>query len=79
MKDIFRIKESKRPVRSNNANNLEVKLTKTVTFGTNSLSSLGPKVWNSLPYHLKYSESISTFKQMIKKWDGYKCQCDDCN
>ena len=55
MRNIFRIRESKRPVRSNNANNLEVKLTKTVTFGTNSLSSLGPKVWNSLPHHLKYS------------------------
>ena len=64
MKNIFRINESKRPVRSKN--------------DTNSLSSLGPKIWNSLPYHLKYSKIISTFyKQMIKKWDGYKCQCDD--
>ena len=78
MKNIFRIKESNRPVRSNNANNLEVKITKTITFVTNSLSSLGPKIWNSLPYHLRYSsKSISRFKQMIKKWDGCKCQCDD--
>ena len=79
MKNIFRIKENNRPVRSNNANNLELKITKTITFGTNSLSSLGPKIWNSLPYHLKYSKNISTFKQMIKNWDGCKCQCDDCN
>ena len=43
MKNIFRIKESNRLVRSNNANNLELKITKTITFGTNSLSSLGPK------------------------------------
>ena len=66
MKNIFRIKENNRPVRSNNANNLELKTTKTITFGTNSLSSLGPTIWNNLPYHLKYSKSISTFKQMIK-------------
>ena len=69
MKDIFQLRISGRPVRMQHRNNLTVKTRKTVTFGTNSISSLGPKIWNSLV----------AFKQMIKKWDGTKCLCDECN
>ena len=51
---------------------------KTATFGTKILTSLGPKVWNSLPTHLKWCEHLPVFKKMIKQWDGTKCLCDKC-
>ena len=79
MKHIFQLKINGRPVRIQNTNNLTVETGQTVTFGTNSISSLGPKIWNNLPYHLKCSESIIDFKRMIKKWNGSKCPCDECS
>ena len=79
MKDIFQLRQTDRPVRAQNTNNLKVETRKTVAFGTNSISSLGPKIWNNLAYHLKCSESLAVFKQIIKKWDGTKCICDKCN
>ena len=72
MKDIFQLRLTDRPVRAQNTNNLKVETRKTVAFGTNSISSLGPKIWNNLPYHLKCTESLAVFKQIIKKWDGNK-------
>ena len=79
MKDIFQLRINGRPVRTQNINNLTVETRQTVTFGTNSISCLGPKIWNSLPYHLKCSESLVDFKRMIKKWNGSKCLCDECS
>ena len=32
-----------------------------VTFGAKSIRYLGPKIWNSLPFHIKSSESLTTF------------------
>ena len=78
MKDIFQFQENKRSVRQQNINNLTIKTFRTSTFGSNSLSSLGPKVWNTLPFHLKCSESLTTFKNMIKKWNGSKSCCNIC-
>ena len=65
MKDIFQLRINGRPVRTQNINNLTVETRQTVTFGTNGISYLGPKISNSLPYHLKCSESLVDFKRMI--------------
>ena len=78
MKEIFQFQENKRSVRQQNINNLTIKTSRRSTFGSNSLSPLGPKVWNTLPFHLKCSESLATFKNMIKKWNGSKCCCNIC-
>ena len=67
-----------RPVRTQNTNNLTVETRKTVTFWTNSISSLGSKIWSSLSSHLKCNESLVAFKQIVKKWNGSKCFCDEC-
>ena len=72
MKEIFTVKNCNKTVRQQHKNNLEIKVTKTETFGTKSLTSLGPKVWNSLPAHLKLYERLPVFKKMIKHWDKYK-------
>ena len=35
-----------------------------VIFGTNSLKSLGPRIWNSLPEKLKSANSLNIFKSL---------------
>ena len=78
MSDIFQFSESNRPVRSQNLNNLSVPKRRSHRFGTKCLTSLGPKIWNNLPAHMKASENLSTFTKMLKKWNGDKCCCDVC-
>ena len=41
---------------------------KTYTFGYNSFSYFGSKVWNNLPTDLKNTSSTDTFKAGIDKW-----------
>ena len=79
MKNIFQRYDNDRPVRSQHLNNLKVPRVNQETFGTNSLTSLGPKIWNNLPIHLKCSENLISFKEMIKNWDGRNCKCNVCN
>ena len=66
MKDIFCKNDNGRTVREQNIKILIVKRKRTVTFGTNNLTVLGPKLWNNLPSHLKRCENLKTFKNMIK-------------
>ena len=40
---------------------LQVPSVNTVTYRHRSFSYYAPKIWNSLPDHIKYSESVSTF------------------
>ena len=50
--------------------------TSTVHKGTESLRSLGPKVWNLIPEEIKESESLDIFFSKIKKWipSNYPCK-----
>ena len=41
-----------------------------VTFGSNSLESVGPQIWNGLPNKMKSAENLTNFKLMIKQWNG---------
>lgn len=79
MKDIFIRQTNTRVRRKQNENNLIVPRKNTVKFGTNSLSSLGPKIWNSLPSHIKSAKDLDAFKKLIKVWDGISCKCNFCN
>ena len=78
VKDIFQLEVNNRPVRKQQQNNLIKVSARTATFGTKSLS-LGPTIWNKLPEHIKCTENIIAFKQVIKLWDGEKCSCSVCN
>ena len=44
---------------------------KTLYFGTDSLSSLGPKLWDLLPQDLKTLTSLTLFKSQVKK-NGFR-------
>ena len=43
--------------------------------GIESLSFLGPKIWELVPEDAKQSESLRIFKNKIKKWVFSRCPC----
>ena len=51
---------------------------KTVSFGTESLTFLGPTIWDKLPIYLKSLNSLDKFKQNIENWVPQKCPCRLC-
>ena len=48
----------------------------TITYGTKSLKTLGPKIWNQLPDDVKTETSSTRFKEYIDTWLGTKCRCN---
>ena len=52
--------------------------TNQVTFGSNSLESYGPQIWNGLLNKMKSAENLKNFKLMIKQWNGPECKCSAC-
>ena len=77
MQDIFKLKQTTRSAR--NPNELIHHRPNQVTFGSKSLLSLGPQIWNALPKEIKLAENIQTFKRLIKQWDGPTCNCNVCS
>ena len=76
MKDIFtpKLHCKVRP------NDILVKHHNTITYGTKSLKTLGPKIWNQLPDDIK-SETTYTYtkcKEYIDTWFRPKCRCNVC-
>ena len=59
-------------------NNLKVPQVNQSSFGTKSLRTLGPKIWNELPEEIKSAESLEIFKRIIKMWKGPNCNCSLC-
>ena len=58
--------------------NLEIPKPNEIRSGTKSLRYLGPKIWNSLVYHIKSSENLSIFKTPITNWNGQVCSWKIC-
>ena len=75
VQDIFKVKSSSYLLKE--TNNLQHRPNQ-VTFGTNSLRSLGPQVWNGLRNHMKSAENLYIFQNMLKMWDGPSCKCSVC-
>ena len=63
-------------LRGNNV--LERRRVKSVRHGTESISSLAPKIWGILPNEIKYSDTLQIFKMNIKKWVSVECPCRLC-
>ena len=51
---------------------------KTVTWGSESLSHLGPKIWSLLPLSLKKIPVLHKFKKEIRLWKPINCPCRIC-
>ena len=78
MKQIFRLRETNRNVREKCRLNLNLPDYNEVTFGKKSLRIIGPRIWNSLVYHIKSSKSLQFFKTVIKNWDDANDKCLIC-
>ena len=78
LKEIFYFKQSNRPVREKYKLNLQIPKINQVRFGIKSLRSLGPKIWNTLPYHIRISENVDIFEKAIKNWNEAECRCLAC-
>jgi len=75
MKNVFSAKKNAK-IRPND---ILVKSHKTVTYGGKSLTTLGPKIWNSLPSNIKAENSFLRFKEYIATWYGPNCKCNVCS
>ena len=49
-----------------------------VKYGTETITSLGAKIWKILPNDYKELTSLSTFKSKIKNWETDKSPCRLC-
>ena len=76
MQKIFKLRTSCYSLRS--PNDLAYIRPNQTTFGSNSLMSIGPQIWNNLANELKSAENLKTFKRLIKNWDGLSCRCSAC-
>ena len=65
MNEIFRLRVTSRMVRSQYRLNLDIPKVNQVSFGNKSIRSFGPKIWNSLPPHVKSCENLETFKRVL--------------
>ena len=74
MKDIFSLN-----TRDGSRDNiLKVKTQKSKRYGTDTLRSLGPKIWNQLPNEIRNINQFTIFKRLINTWSGPSCRCNKC-
>ena len=66
--NIFQLIQPSRSFRSSSLKYLIVSVPKcsTVSYGHTAFSVASAKLWNSLPYYLRFTENISTFKTSLK-------------
>ena len=57
---------------------LQRRRNRTVYFGTESISSLSPKIWELIPSDIWSTNSLGIFKEKIKFWTTDKCPCRLC-
>ena len=75
MKEVLPLKES---LKYPSQHILQSPNTRTTTYGLNSLTHLGPKIWAILPDDLKKVSSLKVFSQRIKLWNPSNCPCKLC-
>ena len=49
-----------------------------VFHGTESISYLGPRIWDIVPEEFKHKKSLNSFKESIKMWVATNCPCRLC-
>ena len=76
VREIFQ--ERSVPYNLRSDNNFASRHVNSVYHGTESLSFLGPKIWEQVPPELKALESLDMFKTQIKKWIPLNCPCRLC-
>ena len=67
MNEIFKLRKISRVVRNNYKLNLDVPNINQVSLGGKSLRYYRPKIWDLLSLHIKSSENLEAFINVIKK------------
>ena len=57
-------------------NNIQVNVHKTAKYGDQSLRTLGPHIWNSLPEHMKAETNFIKFREYTNQWFRPICKCN---
>ena len=55
-----------------------IRSVKSVYHGSESISYLGPKIWEIVPANIKETNSLNSFKIEIHKWLPQSCPCRLC-
>ena len=76
MKDIFQLRKCN--YRTRNFDEFVSHCVKTVYYGTETVSFLGPKLWTLLPQEFKDIDNLPEFKSRIKSWVPHNCPCRLC-
>ena len=58
MQELLKLKETNKNVHNKYELNVDSLVVNQVTYGTKNLISFGPKIWNSLPQHIKPTKKI---------------------
>ena len=74
---VFEIKDTQYNLR--NKINFKSRRINSVRYGIDSLTYLGPKIWNIVPEDIKKSESLNVFKTKVKKWIPRDWPCRLCS
>ena len=76
MKELFAPKMSPYDLRNNNSfKRMRVNF---VWHATESMSYLGPKIWDLVSNEIKESQSLDASKFKIKRWVPEECPCRIC-
>ena len=76
MQEIFQKREQ--PYNLRNSQPFKLNNVRTVRYGTETLSTLGPKIWAIIPNEIKLSVHLSEFRSKIKFWKPKNCPCRLC-
>ena len=74
MKEIFELNTR----RDTGSKKLVVQSQKSMKYGSYTLRSLGPRIWNRLDFETRDCNTLSTFKSLINTWAGPTCHCSSC-
>ena len=76
MKDISAVHNTGYDVRQGNDSQLPK--VHTTTYGIETISFLGNRLWSTLPNIIKQASTLAIFKSHIKCWKGENCNCRLC-
>ena len=74
MKEIFELNMR----RNTDDKKLIVQSQNSMKYGSYTLKSLGPRIWNKLPSDIRNCDSLLNFKELLTLWSGPKCRCNGC-
>ena len=76
MNGIFKNRNVKYNFRKNST--FETRNIRSVYYGSETISFIGPKIWELLPSNIYDSENLNIFKLNIKSWKPENCPCRFC-